>query len=604
MRINAHGHIFTIRSVFTDKTISTLLNRLGAEGWPDFIVKAVESALRKLLKGDYFDEQTLLNELAGQLNGSALLKKYLEEAGDAIPGDVQILAHGNVDDLLAGGLRDLLHKLGDFLSKNEDIGKHGVQDMLGFLLLGIKHSIVEVADALMAASGEDTVVTALMMDITDGKGKDEGQFTRQLEDTAEAALMYPGRLLPFVAVNPLRSTHFQHMINAIDKKGFVGVKLYPSLGYSVQSAAMDKVFAHCETNDIPVLLHCNQGGFKFDDAAAKFCDPALWLPVLEAHPKLRVCFAHFGGDENFVKPAIPAKSWAATILSLMENYENVYADISYHTDCMDGGANQKNYFNNLSGLLADKKYRDRILFGTDFHLVRQRCREENYWRYFQIHFEEDEWDRITQANPARFLGITGDDSKAGLANLGDGSPNNDGGPRANILNYLRWLVVRAQEVGREPAPWALDLINKHVAKNVNWIPNPFGTRWTDNNDAHYYTAIWLNSNLRPEMTVNGDFVRLGSRLVRDLKDYPPESRPANERAAKVRGLASDLYVYLVTPQPKGGGAQLENGVSQAGAKAALAKLFADGNLQLNHFGPAVDAIMHFGHEALPDQLPS
>jgi predicted TIM-barrel fold metal-dependent hydrolase len=604
MRINVHAHVFNIRSVFTDKTISILLNRLGAEGWPDFVVKAVEAALRKLLKGDYFDEQTLMAELAGQLNGSALLKKYLAEAGDAIPGDVQILAHGNIDDLLAGGLRDLLHKLGDYLSKDEDISKHGVQDLLAFLLIGIKHSILEVTDKLMEASGEDAVATALMMDITDGKGRDEGLFTRQINDTGEAALMYPGRLLPFVAVNTLRSTHFQHMIEALEKKGFAGVKLYPSLGFSVQSPEMDKVFTYCEANEIPVLLHCNRGGFKADSASVKFCDPADWIPVLEAHPKLRVCFGHFGGDENFSQPNIPANGWAATILSLMEEYDEVYADISYHTDCMDGGANQVNYFNNLSSLLAQKKYRDRILFGTDFFLVRQRCREENYWSYYQMHFKAEEWDRLTRANPARFLGLTGDTTADGLDDLGDGSPNQDGGPRANILNYLRWLVVRAQEVGRVPSPWVLDLIELHVAKSVKWLPNPFGTRWTDNNDAHYYAAIWLNSNLRPEMTVNGDFVRLGSRLVRDLKDYPPESRPANERAAKIRGLASDLYVYLVTPQPKGGGATVEEGVSQAGAKNALARLFADGNLQLQHFGPAVDGILHFGREALPDQLPA
>lgn len=604
MRINVHAHVFNIRSVFTDKTVAILLNRLGSEGWPDFLVKAVEGALRKLLKGDYFDEQILLAELAGQLNGSALLKKYLADAGDAIPGDVQILAHGNMDDLLAGGLRDLLHKLGDFLSRDEDISKHGVQDLLAFLLLGIKHSIVEVTDKLMEASGEDAIATALMMDITDGKGRDEALYTRQINDTAEAALMYPGRLLPFVGVNTIRSTHFQHMIDALDKKGFAGVKLYPSLGFSVKSPEMDKVFAYCEANEIPVLLHCNQGGFKADSSSVKFCDPADWIPVLKSHPKLRVCFGHFGGDENFTGSKIPSDGWASTILSLMEDYDEVYADISYHTDCMDGGANQDNYFNNLKPLLASKKYRDRILFGTDFFLVRQRCREESYWAYYQIHFKTDEWDLLTRTNPARFLGLTGDASEDGLDDLGDGTPNKDGGPRANILNYLRWLVVRAQEVGRVPAPWALDLIELHVAKNVKWLPNPFGTRWTDNNDAHYYTAIWLNSNLRPEMTVSGDFVRLGSRLVRDLKDFPPESRPANERAAKIRGLASDLYVYLITPQPKGGGATLEDGISQAGAKDALAKLFADGNLQLQHFGPAVDAILHFGHEALPDQLPS
>jgi len=603
MRINVHAHVFNIRSVFTDKTLRILLNRLGAEGWPDFLVEAAESALRKLLKGDYFDEQTLLAELVGKLNSSKKFQGYLDDLSGAIPGDVQLLAHGNLDDLLAGGMRDLLHKLGDFLSRQDDIEKQNVQDFVAFLLLGIRHSILEIADNLMKASGEEAIVTALMMDITEGGGKDESLFSRQLDDTAEAALMYPGRLLPFVAVNSKRSTHFQRMIEALEKKGFVGVKLYPSLGYSVQGPAMDKVFTYCEASEIPVLLHCNQGGFFGEKASIHFSDPAEWTPVLQAHPQLRVCFGHFGGDENLVAPDVPSASWTATILKLMEQYPEVYADIAYHTDCMDGGEKQVNYFKNLKSLLAQSPSRDRILFGSDFHLVRQRVREDNLWRYYQNNFSAAEWNLLTRGNPARFLGLTGSDKK-GLADLGKGTPNKDGGPRANILNYLRYLTVRAQEVGRDPADWALDLIEKHVAKDVRWLPNPYGTRWTDNNDAHYYTAIWLNSNLRADMSVQGDFVRLGRRLVRDLKDFPVESRPAAERSAKIRGLASDLYIYLVTGQPKGGGASLEPGVTQASAKAALAKLFADGNLELHHFGPMADSLLHFGREPLPDQLPS
>jgi predicted TIM-barrel fold metal-dependent hydrolase len=597
MRINVHGHVFNFRSVFTDKTLRILLNRLGAEGWPDFLVEAAEGALRKLLKGDYFDEQTLLAELVGKLNSSDKFKAWLDDLSDAIPGDVHVLAYGDLDGLLAGGMRDLLHKLGDLLSRQDDVEKQSVQDFLAFLLLGIRHSILDVADILMEVSGEEAVVTALMMDITDGSGRDEGLFGRQIDDTAEAALMYPGGLLPFVAVNTLRATHYQRMVEAIEKRGFMGVKLYPSLGYSVRSPEMDKVFTYCESNEIPVLLHCNRGGFYADKASIAFADPAEWTPVLQAHPDLRVCFAHFGGDENLTPPTVLEPSWTTTILALMGKYPHVYTDIAYHTDCMNGGAKQENYFKNLKALLAGAPGRDRIIFGSDFYLVRLRVREDNLWRYFRSHFEDDQWDRITRANPARFLGLTGGPG-AGLDNLGGPPPNKEGGPRQNILGYLKWLVVRAQEVGRDPAPWALELIEKRVAQNVRWLPNPFGTRWTENNDAHYYAAIWLNSSLRPDLTVGGDFVRLGRRLVRDLKDYPVESRPAAERAAKFRLLASMLYIYLMTPRPKGGGAALEPGVTQSGAKAALANLFADGNLELHHFGPAVDGLFHFGREPL------
>ncbi len=595
MRINVHSHIFNFRSVLTAETLGILLNRLGAEGWPPFLVNAAEKLLTKAIKGDYVDEQGLITQLVDALNADKSFKKWLDELGEDIPGDVQVLAHGNLDGLLVGAARELLHKLDNFLSRQDDIKKKNIQDFVAFLLLGIRHSILDVAEKLIEGSGEDAVVVTLMMDITDGKGKDEGLYVRQMQETSLAALMYPGRILPFVAVNTRRVSHWDHMVKALETKGFVGVKLYPSLGYSVQSPEMDKVFTYCEANEIPVLLHCNQGGFYESKASIRFADPNEWIPVLAQHPQLRVCFAHFGGDENIVLPQIPPDSWTDRIIKLMGQYPHVYTDIAYHTDCMDGGDKQTNYFRNLSALLSKAPTKDRILFGSDFHLVRQRLREDNLWRYFESNFKNNEWALLTRINPARFVGLTGG-SGSGLINLGDGTPNPDGGPRRNIQNHLSWLAVHNTEIGREPTPWALELIEKRIAQGLKWFPNEFGTRWTENNDAHYYAFIWLNSALLQSMTVNDDFYRLGRRLVRDLRDWPPESRPPAERSGTIRAMAGNFYKFMVTPRDKGAGAVLEAGVTQASAKSTLAGLFSNGNLQLHEFGTVVDALFHFDSE--------
>lgn len=582
MRLNVHGHIFNFTSVFGPETLAILLNRLGAEGWPDFLVKAAQQALEKLLKGEYFDEQKLLQELVGTLNADKKFKKWLKDLGEVLPGDIQILAHGDLDDLLQGGARELLQKLGDFLSRNADIEKQGVQDFVAFLLLGISHSILDVADKLMEASGDAAVVTALMMDITDGQGKDEGRFGRQIEDTARAALLYPGRLLPFVAVNTIRRTHLQWMTKAISERGFVGVKLYPSLGYSVQGPEMERVFAYCEPNEIPVLLHCNQGGFRKSKDTVRFADPREWIPVLDAHPELRVCFAHFGGDENLTTAGIGADTWTGQILELMRRYAHVYADIAYHTDCMNGGEKEENYFANLHDLLGKDPFRSRILFGSDFYLVRLRLREDNLWRYFARHFEKAAWERLTVANPSRFLGLSG----------GPGD-----GPRANLLGHLRWLATHNAEVGRFPAAWVDQWMPTAVGQPVSWHPNEFGTRWTENNDAHYFAFIWLNSNLRADKNVNDDFYRLGRLRIRDLVDWPLESRPPGERAARLRALGMSLTNYLLTPRPKGGGGTLEPGKSLPAVRKALTGHFANGNLELHTFGPLVDALFNFPGES-------
>jgi len=597
MRINVHGHIFNFRSVFGPATLEILLDRLGSEGWPDFLVKAAQFSLNKLLSGENFDEQELVRDLVGTLNADKKFKKWLDELGEEVPGDLQILAHGDLDDILVGGARELLAKLGDFLSRRKDIENQTIQDFLAFLLLGISHSILDVADKLVEVSGPDAVMTALMMDITDGKGKDEGQFAQQIEDTSRAALLHPGRILPFVAVNPIRPTHRQWMTKAILERGCVGVKLYPSLGYSVKDHPdMDAVFAWCEQNEIPVLTHCNQGGFRARKSTIPLAGPDEWIPVLEKHPNLRVCFAHFGGDENLVLPEIPKDSWSGRILELIRKYPQVYTDIAYHTQCMDGGDRRDNYFRNLETLLGQAPYQKRILFGSDFYLVRLRLREDNLWRYFEQGFSASAWKAITQTNPAEYLGLSGGGGAGSGGGVGGGAA---GGPRANILGHLRWLATHNTEVGHKPAAWVDEAMEGAVGHAVQWFPNEFGTRWTDNNDAHYWVFVWLHSNLRADKKVNHDFQRLGKLRVRDLKDWPVESRPNKERTDRIRAMSISLSKFLLTEEPKGAGATLEKGVSLPAARNALAGTFANGNLELHQLGPITDRLFRFAKESMP-----
>ena len=71
MFINAHAHIFTLRTVLSREAIRVITQRLRDRGWHEMIVVAVERLLDDLLdKPENLDERELLARLLGKLRGS------------------------------------------------------------------------------------------------------------------------------------------------------------------------------------------------------------------------------------------------------------------------------------------------------------------------------------------------------------------------------------------------------------------------------------------------------------------------------------------------------------------------------------------------------
>jgi predicted TIM-barrel fold metal-dependent hydrolase len=121
--------------------------------------------------------------------------------------------------------------------------------------------------------------------------------------------------------------------------------------------------------------------------------------VLERYPELYLNFAHFGGDREFLDMDNPG-SWANVIRGLLERYENTYADLSYHF-----GALMKSsgcYFEVLCGLLDDDRFKDRLLFGTDWLISRHTWTVKEYLDAFR-NLSSDMLDRICFHNPLNFL---------------------------------------------------------------------------------------------------------------------------------------------------------------------------------------------------------
>ncbi|WP_088340080.1 amidohydrolase family protein [Robiginitalea sediminis] len=91
--------------------------------------------------------------------------------------------------------------------------------------------------------------------------------------------------------------------------------------------------------------------------------------------------------------------WFSLITSMIIEFENIYSDISYT-------AHNNQYLSLLSELLSRPKIQDRVLFGTDFYVVRNHKTEKAYWIDMKNLLPNDIWKQISIYNPSSFLNLT------------------------------------------------------------------------------------------------------------------------------------------------------------------------------------------------------
>lgn len=415
MRIDAHCHIFTFKSFLTAAAETNLKARLKDRHLSDAAIHDIVKFAKGVLLAD--DADARLTELAKRLH-------------------------------LTG------------------------HPVIEFLRRGCRGSISEVTDALMAetkaAASPDAecIAVALMMDVVDAESsrKDLERFASQYDDpacpakpcagqyhdTVLQAVRYPGRLLPFVAVNPLRGAEaLDIMHHALDSGECVGVKLYPSLGYGITDPMVKQIMQECEAYNAPITMHCNDGGFCGAEQHDYFyCSPVSWRDVVRDY-EVRFNFAHFG-DQTPGKPGSDV-SWRDIVVEAMDLWPHrVYADVSYQSGPLGDAAAQDAYMSWLAAQIATERGCN-ILFGTDSFMLLQAARAADYWGFFQSRLGAG-FNRLACANPARFLGFQcdGDDcspTEAALTVVPDSSLERH-------ALYLRGRQADpAYAAGAPPATW-------------------------------------------------------------------------------------------------------------------------------------------------------
>ena len=275
----------------------------------------------------------------------------------------------------------------------------------------------------------------------------EDKITPYLHDTVEGMNAYyrknPDGLFefyPFAGIDPrlhsmrfledfldkyINTSHRMHKPHTIPSKPFYGIKIYPPLGFRPwpdDKETLEKhryLYSFCEKNRIPIITHCDDQGFRGVSAEEAWAntDPARWRTVLENYPDLIVDFAHFGKQyaitsrSNVQSIAArlrhhPDSPWFYSIISMMKDFDNVYADLSF-TGCNPVFYDELRSFMNEQKDEAREKILSRILCGSDFSV--NLLKIESYTEYYSIFeespFSDEEILKIAEENMLRFIGL-------------------------------------------------------------------------------------------------------------------------------------------------------------------------------------------------------
>jgi predicted TIM-barrel fold metal-dependent hydrolase len=258
---------------------------------------------------------------------------------------------------------------------------------------------------------------------------------------------------------------------AIEQKGFVGVKLYPPMGFRATGnatiadcdfpewmvacvnastpkftlgpkldAALDSLYAYCVTNDVPIMAHCAGSQGTSQDAALR-ADPKFWQMVLDkpaagavpAYGNMRLNLGHFGGLWNFDgAPPVPPDThvtWTADVAKMIQSgkYPNLYTDIGDFAAILDRSpaekADTKLIVDKLTQLVKDNPLlKTHLMYGTDWLMLGREPGSLAYYKKMTDRIgtvlNVTDLNDFLWRNASRYLGLaTGKATRTRLANF-------------------------------------------------------------------------------------------------------------------------------------------------------------------------------------------
>ena len=220
--------------------------------------------------------------------------------------------------------------------------------------------------------------------------------------------MSGGYMLPLIGYNPWTDikhpgTSLALVKRAVENYGFVGVKIYPPIGYlpygnqelqkpkhqqqpnpKELDERLFELFEWCAKNGVPVMSHTGESMGR-DDDADEFPRPEGWEKLLKKFENRNpptINAGHFGGDNSKDEKNHP-NNWPMRFAEIAGTHggSNFYGDLGYWsslTEC-DGKRKCDIALERLKAALqVNPKITERIMFGTDWFML---SKEPGWMKY-------------------------------------------------------------------------------------------------------------------------------------------------------------------------------------------------------------------------------
>lgn len=334
-----------------------------------------------------------------------------------------------------------------------------VQGLINFILQNFQYRYVSVHDYLSTYNRPGTRVVDLMLpsmvdyDFWLNKGK--ATFTTletQVRVMRQISILTNGRVHAFVPFDPLRQVAFDlgHSVDdslklvqrAIGEDGFVGVKLYPPMGFAVLGnaeqdgkdfwkqdwlpnwtdhaylgsrldEAMRQLLGWCESEQVPVMAHTSKSNGP-SPAFEALTDSRYWAQALCEFPNLRISFGHFGGST----PVATGMARAREFVGLMTAGptapgSHAYADAGYFVEVISKEPDLQGLLRKLyeeTSAKGDAALVTRFMYGTDWEMTLTEGTVNGYLDGFERLFKELEAQPAMKAQghtelAERFFGL-------------------------------------------------------------------------------------------------------------------------------------------------------------------------------------------------------
>lgn len=236
--------------------------------------------------------------------------------------------------------------------------------------------------------------------------------------------------------------------NAIQAQKFLGVKLYPPMGFrSIGNAdipdswfpknleaklkpgigkkiddALLVLYRWCIDKDVPIMTHCGYSNYArpgYGERAA----PSYWRDLLEYQPSrgsypfrnLRLNLGHSGGLKAFAEKDSNSSDWLPTVIDMLNEvkYPNLYADVAFDEIALARTRKEKcqnDYVKKFLKNTFEKKTNAarKIMYGSDWIMLGYQDKNAEYYEdmkkcFGEVFGSKELLDGFLGRNAARFL---------------------------------------------------------------------------------------------------------------------------------------------------------------------------------------------------------